>query len=601
MKGRFFLLLCLIGICVSIRAFSQSASVQFPLKKPTGEPMATLMNINNVSMWAQADGILGHNPDGSSGVIFPRGTACVVYTDGFLWGGFVKDGLDPELRVGGQLYRSGTVPGGILSKDIAENPNDPDVRIWRIRPDWQTADLTRDAAEFFNISVDSVAQWQIEMVRAQYEKDWNDWPWEKGAPFYDVNENGMMDDRENPGLANADQVVWFVANDLDSSKTFHFLIYGSPPIGLEMQITLWAYDRKGPGLNDALQNIIFKRVQLVYKGHSETPVNAHIDSLFFGQFVEAELGGAGDNFAGCDTLLQLGFGYNGYSIDRLFQRYNLPPPAFGYALVQGPMKKSDNPLDKGYFGFRCIQGFINLPMTAFWEKSTGSAFSDPWNPIGMYNSMNGYVMSTYESTPVPFWDRYGNTTKFMLSGDPLKGTGCIDGFRHMHNGSPGTRRFQMYSGPVSLAYGDTQEVIIAMVGGLGSDRLASVSVMKHYVKWARQLAQDNFQIGFKEEEEEPVAVVPPQDFRLYTNYPNPFNAGTEIRYDLPVQRHVRLTVYNILGRAVKVLVDCVQEAKSYAIQWDGMDGRGRAVPSGIYLYRLDLGSVVLTRKMLLVE
>lgn len=191
----------------------------------------------------------------------------------------------------------------------------------------------------------------------------------------------------------------------------------------------------------------------------------------------------------------------------------------------------------------------------------------------------------------------------MVSGDPVKGTGCIDGMRHVHPGFPGDRSFQMSSGPFTMALGDTQEVVIAIVGGSGSGSLASVSVMKHYVKWARFYAQSVFESGLQDvvygellEEE-----VLPLEFHLYQNFPNPFNTSTEIWYDLPVPKSVELVIYNLMGQVVKVLVNETQEAGNYVFQWDGMDVRGEKVPSGIYLYRIEAGYWVLTKKMILLR
>lgn len=120
------------------------------------------------------------------------------------------------------MYSTGLVPGRILSKGVAEDYHDPEVRIWRIRRDWATADLRQDAVEFYNVLPENVSQNLIDAVRAQYEKDWNVWPWEKGAPFYDINSNGIMDAGEEPGLADADQVVWFVAGNQPISSLCYF-------------------------------------------------------------------------------------------------------------------------------------------------------------------------------------------------------------------------------------------------------------------------------------------------------------------------------------------------------------------------------------------
>ncbi len=89
----------------------------------------------------------------------------------------------------------------------------------------------------------------------------------------------------------------------------------------------------------------------------------------------------------------------------------------------------------------------------------------------------------------------------------------------------------------------------------------------------------------------------PHFVQLYSNYPNPFNPSTVIRYALPERLPVTLTVYNILGQPVRTLVNTIQDAGEYQAVWDGKNNSGQAVASGIYLCRLEAGSVVKTRKM----
>jgi hypothetical protein len=80
--------------------------------------------------------------------------------------------------------------------------------------------------------------------------------------------------------------------------------------------------------------------------------------------------------------------------------------------------------------------------------------------------------------------------------------------------------------------------------------------------------------------EEPVGV--PQVFDLYQNYPNPFNPSTTIRYDVPKNANVTITIFDILGRQVTTLVKGIQAASSYSVKWDAT-----GVASGVYIYRME--------------
>ena len=93
---------------------------------------------------------------------------------------------------------------------------------------------------------------------------------------------------------------------------------------------------------------------------------------------------------------------------------------------------------------------------------------------------------------------------------------------------------------------------------------------------------------------------PPQ-FSLAQNYPNPFNNGTAIRFALPAPAPVRLVVYNLAGQPVATLVEGMHKAGVFTVRWDGLDGAGQALATGVYLYHLQAGEQVETRKLLLVH
>ena len=93
----------------------------------------------------------------------------------------------------------------------------------------------------------------------------------------------------------------------------------------------------------------------------------------------------------------------------------------------------------------------------------------------------------------------------------------------------------------------------------------------------------------------------PETFKLTQNYPNPFNPLTTIEYDIPRRSRVTLSVYNVLGQRVRTLVDEEQAAGPHTVVWDGTTDVGQKVASGIYLYHLQTGDRVSTRKMMLLK
>jgi hypothetical protein len=93
----------------------------------------------------------------------------------------------------------------------------------------------------------------------------------------------------------------------------------------------------------------------------------------------------------------------------------------------------------------------------------------------------------------------------------------------------------------------------------------------------------------------------PSAFRLYDNYPNPFNPETNIRFDLPQGADVLLEVFNVVGQRVATLVNGRLEAGPYAVRWSGAQDDGTRLSSGIYLYRLSANGMVAVKKMALVK
>jgi hypothetical protein len=88
---------------------------------------------------------------------------------------------------------------------------------------------------------------------------------------------------------------------------------------------------------------------------------------------------------------------------------------------------------------------------------------------------------------------------------------------------------------------------------------------------------------------------------LHGNRPNPFNPTTTIEYTLGASGPVRLNVYDATGRHVRTLVDRTESRGDHRVMFDGRDGSGQPLASGVYLYRLESGNVTQTRKMVLLK
>lgn len=471
MKTRFSLLCFLVILSVLMLGLSFGAEKNPNPKggQPNavlGTPVNTYLNINNISTVFWNNGYSDIDiQDANSGFVFPKGSGkAAVFKSGFLWGGTIGG----EVRVGGSSYRTGLQGGKILSPGVPEDPNLPKNRIYRVRPDYRDGDLSAEVRD----EGKSAAE-----VRAQYQKDWDEWPATDGAPYVDVDDNGSYDPTVDiPGVKGADQTIWFVANDLNSGNTTN--LYGSNPMGIELQITVWAYSQQG-----ALGNMLFRKYLMINKGTNT------IQDMYVTQWSDMDLGDSNDDYSGCDVDLSLGYTYNANEVDAVYSP--LPPPAVGFDFFQGPLV-AGAASDSGIFLGRRVYGKKNLPMTAHYYFARGDAtVTDPTQgsyegTLQFYNFMQGLIGRTGQI----FTDPTGRQTTFALDGDPVTGTGWIDG----QVLPSGDRRNGLASGPFTMQPADTQEIVVAQIaaGAIpGVNRLNAISLLKFFDN-AAQLAYDNF-------------------------------------------------------------------------------------------------------------
>ncbi len=94
----------------------------------------------------------------------------------------------------------------------------------------------------------------------------------------------------------------------------------------------------------------------------------------------------------------------------------------------------------------------------------------------------------------------------------------------------------------------------------------------------------------------------PQQFELSENYPNPFNPTTTIRFTVAYKAQaVKLIIYDLLGRVVRVLADEIRTVGEHSVQWDGRNENGIRVASGTYLYKFEAKNFVDSKKMVMLK
>jgi len=93
----------------------------------------------------------------------------------------------------------------------------------------------------------------------------------------------------------------------------------------------------------------------------------------------------------------------------------------------------------------------------------------------------------------------------------------------------------------------------------------------------------------------------PGEFQLLQNHPNPFNPETTIQFLLPKSSHVDITIYNMLGKVIRLLVSKEYSAGEHTLKWDGRDRGGNPVSSGAYLYQINAGAFTQVKKMSLLR
>ncbi|MBN2087993.1 T9SS type A sorting domain-containing protein [candidate division KSB1 bacterium] len=455
--NKLLLILMIAGLLVSmnqpISAKSNERAKNKSLKKTATIGQYDTFDINRIFCYVENDGTImtDDNPVGFA-MQWPGQSGITINYNTGIW---VIGKVNGEIRSAAAEYSSEFSPGPVLNWDpnnptvagVADNPSLDKNRIYKIRYD-SPLELTRA-----NFATDA----EFESYQ-RCREDYLNWPVSEGAP---VDKDGK------PSLIG-DQVLWYVCNDFDPGS---HQLWGTAPLGLELQVTVWGYRRA-----DQLGDMMFAKFIIINKGGN------NIDSAYVSIFDDIDLGFSNDDFVGCDTTLSLGFNWNA-GVDA---SYGVACPSIGIDFFQGPIVPA--PGQTAYVSGRYVPGYKNLPMTSFakYIRGGGNDYGDPETAPESYYYMQG-LNRVGNSVIDPIT---GQATKFVHPGDPVTGQGWIDPMTH----SPSDRRFLMTSGPITIAPGDTQEVVICCLIAQGADAKTSVTALKFADRMAQYAYDQNFNL-----------------------------------------------------------------------------------------------------------
>jgi hypothetical protein len=421
------------------------------------------------------------------------------------------------------------------------------------------------------------------------------------APYVDANGDGWyhVADGDYPAYdfsgspnccdnLHGDQTIWWVFND---EGNIHGETNGAP-IGLEIRAQAFAYNS---GITN-LDNATFYQYKFINRSSLE------IDSTYFGQWVDPDLGNYLDDFVGCDVGRGMGYCYNGDDDDNGVDGYGLQPPAIGMDILQGPQANIGDAVDNDRdgcldctFQYNTVTGVIDtipdtvlpeaIPMSKFvYYNNNTSVTGNPFTATDYYNYLRGIWK---DGIPITYGgDGHGAGSgatafacNFMFPGvsDPTGwGTNHIPQNpwdEAIAGNVPGDRRFMMSAGAFTLMPGGvkcvTTSAVWARTGTGGA--LASVALLQQADDEIQQYFNSCFSIY-------PTSV---NDVSAISNsinvFPNPFHDYTII--NLPSAKHetFEIIVYDLLGTVVR---NCKNIASGNFILQRG------DLNSGTYLYKI---------------
>jgi len=546
------------------------------------------LNINNVratvlarsDMWSD-----GYNANYE----IPTGSGKHSMFVGALWIGGIDAG--GQVKVAAQTYR--------------QTGND----FWTGAIDTTTVNITSTRCNFYNrhwklykqnvvdfvtggAASPTIMQWPGNGNSANNES-------ENLAPYVDVNSDGVYNylDGDYPAynfsliyptvpgtvfpVCNnylfGDQTIWWVINDVGNTHTET----GSGAIGLEIRCQAFAFSSSAP----AFDNSTFYKYEMVNRS------SITYNNMYFGQWVDPDIGNYIDDYVGCDVMRGLGFCYNGDWDDETASGYGLNPPAIGVDILHGPYADMGDMIDNDLDG--CIDctfldsagitlavadgivpEIITMSKFVYYENSASSTVGNPVGFADYYDYLRGRWRDGQAMT-------YGGNGRslanpvcdYMFPGtsDPSFPTNWSE----LALGNvPDDRRFLQSAGQFTMEPGEVNYVSTAVVWAKATSGgpNASVTLLKTYDDQVQDLFSNCFSLSG--------VGIPENNISANISvFPNPSSDYVIFQTSEIVKEYV-ITIYNASGSLV--MQQNVADKNNF--RWNT-----EKLPAGTYFYNLDAG------------
>ncbi|MBK5284884.1 MAG: T9SS type A sorting domain-containing protein, partial [Bacteroidia bacterium] len=418
------------------------------------------------------------------------------------------------------------------------------------------------------------------------------------APFYDADGDGIYNSTNgdypdfglngSPNCCNilhGDQAIWWVINDVCGPHTAS----GGSALGIQILCQAYAYNT----IDQDINNTTFYQYQI--KNCSSTQYN----SVYFGFFIDADLGYYLDDYVGCDVTRGMGYAYNGDSNDDLPNGYGLNPPAIGIDFLHGPRADAADGIDNNR---NCVidESGEDIIMSKFVYYNND--FTVTGNPVVAFDYYN-YLKGLWKDGTLMTYGGSGHLSggpscSFMFPGSSDHqyewGTGgnCNtpapaqpDWTEANAGNAPADRRFLMSAGPFTMPPGAVMDCIT--MAAIWARDMADPG--PYYSLAALQTADDKVQMFFDSCYNVNILGIKQEVMIHASVFPNPTNDLLEVNFGQNISDG-KFILYDIFGKAIKevavknkttINVSCKEFAAGIyvykIILTDGKTGSGKVV------------------------